>query len=249
MAQGAYAQVEVVEEIDSTNAELLRRAAGAQEPAHLTALLAEHQTEGRGRRHPREGAPRQWIAPPRTSLIASVLVKSPPEAANRRTMLGLVWALAAVEALDLALPGQAGLKWPNDVMAAGRKLGGVLAGATRGGNVVVGIGLNVRQTEEELPGGQAVSLALAGAPDVDRTWLAIAVLSAAATWYERWARNDLRLLETAAGRMVTLGRESRVELPDGQTVTGLAEGIEPDGSLRLRQPGGRALTVEAGQLL
>ncbi|MDR2567439.1 MAG: biotin--[acetyl-CoA-carboxylase] ligase [Bifidobacteriaceae bacterium] len=248
VAQGPYARVEVVERIDSTNAELLRRAATPAGPAHMTALLAEHQTQGRGRQHPAEPAPRAWIAPPRTSLIASVLVKPPLEAAPRRTMLGLVWALAAAETLDLLLPGQAGLKWPNDLMLAGRKLAGVLAGGTGGGEVVVGIGLNVHQTEEELPDGRAGSVALAGAPDVDRTWLAIAVLSSAATWYERWADGDPRLLGRAGERMAALGRLTRVALPDGQTVAGLAEGLEADGSLRLRLPDGSALAVGAGEL-
>jgi BirA family biotin operon repressor/biotin-[acetyl-CoA-carboxylase] ligase len=248
VAQGPYARVKVVEEVDSTNAELLRRAAKAKS-ARLTALLAEHQSAGRGRWHHPEVRPRPWIAPPRSSLIASVLVQPPSQQAGRRTMLGLVWALAAVEALDLVLPGVAGLKWPNDVMAAGRKLAGVLASSSEDGCVAIGIGLNVHQSEEQLPDRRAGSLALAGAPDVDRTWLAIAVLSAAATWYERWARDASSVVGAVSARMITLGRQVEVELPNGQIASGRAEAIQDDGALRLRQPSGRTWLVDTGELV
>ncbi|MDR2253105.1 MAG: biotin--[acetyl-CoA-carboxylase] ligase [Bifidobacteriaceae bacterium] len=248
--QGPYAAVEVVAEIDSTNAELLRRAgAGASAPAHLSALLAEHQTEGRGRLHPLESRPRPWLAPPRSSLTASVMVRPPPQAPAPLTLLSLAFALAAAEALDLVLPGQAVLKWPNDVMVADRKIAGVLAGATAERQVVVGIGLNVHQTAAQLPDERAISLALAGVPGADRTWLAVAVLSAAASWCERWARGDAKLLAALRARMATLGREAQVELPDGRIVTGAAEALEADGSLRLRRRGGQTILVSAGEVM
>ncbi|MDR1186364.1 MAG: biotin--[acetyl-CoA-carboxylase] ligase [Bifidobacteriaceae bacterium] len=249
VAQGPYAGVEVAQTIDSTNAELARRAATASPPPHLTALLAEHQTAGRGRLHPGEPDPRQWLAPPRTSLIASILFRPPATLAAPKTLLGLAVALAAVQALDLVLPGQAGLKWPNDVTVDGRKLAGVLAAATPTGDVVVGIGLNVHQTEAELPELRATSLALVGAPDVDRTWLAIAVLSAAATNYERWTRGGRELWSGIVQRMRTLGEQVEVRLPDGSVVEGLAEALEPDGALRLVRADGTFRRVDGGDLL
>ncbi|MDR2378558.1 MAG: biotin--[acetyl-CoA-carboxylase] ligase [Bifidobacteriaceae bacterium] len=255
--QGPYASVEVVQEVDSTNAELARRACLGQPAAapdlggsgRLTALLAEYQSRGRGRQHPGEGEPRPWIAPPRSSVIASVLVSPPARARERRTALGLALALAAMEAIDLVAPGQAGLKWPNDVMMAGRKLAGVLASATPGGDVVVGIGLNVSQTEAELPDARAGSLALLGAPDVDRDWLAIAVLSAAATWFERWAADGGRLAEAVGARMATLGRPAAIRLPDGTVATGRAEAVGEDGALSLRRADGGVARIDAGELI
>ncbi|MDR0594214.1 MAG: biotin--[acetyl-CoA-carboxylase] ligase [Bifidobacteriaceae bacterium] len=245
--QGAYAEVQVVDQIDSTNAELARRPHGpGQRPV---ALLAEYQTEGRGRHHPGEERPRPWLAPPRSSVIASVRVPAPAPPAGARTILGLAFGLAAVEVLDLALPARPSLKWPNDVVVAGRKLAGVLASVTAAGDVVVGIGLNVHQTEDELPDRRAGSLATLGLPQTDRTGLAIAVLSAAATWCERWAAGDPRLLDRIAGRMATLGHPVRVEQPGGAVVSGLAVGLEPDGSLRLRRADGSEQVVAAGEII
>jgi BirA family biotin operon repressor/biotin-[acetyl-CoA-carboxylase] ligase len=142
-----------------------------------------------------------------------------------------------------------GLKWPNDVMVAGRKVAGVLASLTREGDVVVGIGLNVHQSESELPEPQAGSLAVLGAPNVDRTWLTIAVLSAAASGYERWARGDPRLREEIAGRMITLGVPAAVRQADGTVLSGEAVGIGPDGALELILPDGTRHHVYAGELL
>ncbi|MDR0628020.1 MAG: hypothetical protein LBG11_12335 [Bifidobacteriaceae bacterium] len=268
--QGPYAGVDVFLKTDSTNAELLRRVAAssrvngassqpasgltavrqdstmAPTPTSVTALLAEHQTAGRGRLHPGESAPRVWEAPARSSVLASILVGPAGPAALPKTLLGLALGLAAVQALDLFLPVRTSLKWPNDVMAQGRKLAGVLASATPGGAVVVGIGLNVHQTEAALPGPQAASCATLGAPDVDRTWLAIAVLAAAATLFERWARGDRRLLPEITARIDGLGQTARVHQPDGRLIEGRLEGLELDGALRLRQASGEVALVYSG---
>ncbi|MDR3107507.1 MAG: biotin--[acetyl-CoA-carboxylase] ligase [Bifidobacteriaceae bacterium] len=250
VAQGPYERVDVVDQIDSTNAELLRQAAAADTgPERPVALLAEHQTQGRGRHHPGEPRPRPWLAPPRTSVIASVLVRTPSIAALNRSLLGLAFGLAVVEALDLAVGGRPGLKWPNDVVLDGRKLAGLLASVTPRGDVVIGIGLNVHQSEDELPDRRAGSLATLGLPQADRTGMAIAVLSSAATWYDRWARGDRRLLDRIASRMVTLGQTVRIEQPGGRVVAGQAGGLAADGGLRLRQADGSEQAVNAGEVL
>ncbi|MDR2114418.1 MAG: biotin--[acetyl-CoA-carboxylase] ligase family protein, partial [Bifidobacteriaceae bacterium] len=222
--QGPYAKITVVDQAGSTNTELLK--AAGQQP-HLTALLAEYQTGGRGRFHAGEATPRSWQAPPRSSLLVSVLLRL--EASHNysgttalpRTLLPLVFGLAAVQAVELVLPAPVALKWPNDVMVQGNKLGGLLAQATSDGEtLVVGLGLNVHQRQQQLPTAQATSLALLGAPGVDRTWLALAYLAAAANLFQRWARGDQNLLPGIGRRMETLGKPVTVSLPARQTLAG-----------------------------
>ncbi|MDR1118265.1 MAG: biotin--[acetyl-CoA-carboxylase] ligase [Bifidobacteriaceae bacterium] len=270
VAQGPYAQVTVVEQTGSTNHDLI--AAAASLP-HLTALFAEYQTEGRGRQHPGEPTPRAWVAPPRSSLAVSVLFRPPGRPPLPVTLLPLAFGLAAVRALDLTLPGGAALKWPNDVIAGGRKVGGVLAAVAPAGEVVIGLGLNVNQEQDQLPeappyimsylrpgvprGPRSApssptphpgSLATLGAPGVDRTWLAIACLAAAADLYQRWARGDGRLADGIGQRMETLGREVWVRLGNGRVLEGEAHGLAADGSLVLTAADGTRRLVQAGEI-
>ncbi|MDR2381382.1 MAG: hypothetical protein LBE08_09470 [Bifidobacteriaceae bacterium] len=305
IAQGPYAVLEVVDRTTSTNADLLERA--GQWP-HLTALLAEYQTHGRGRLHPGEAEPRTWAAPPRSSLIASVLLRPPRPAPLPATLLGLAFGWAAVQALDLVLPARAALKWPNDVVVAppfpppdavppspspadaglrpsradaglrpgpadagpagtgpagpstgptgaayaapaGGKLAGVLSQVAPSGEIVIGLGLNVHQTASQLPGPAATSLAALGAGEVDRTWLAIAYLAAAANVYERWARGEGELVGGIGQRMATLGRVVCVATPDGRTVNGVALRLDADGALVVRAPSGCIQRIESGEIV
>ncbi|HWH05344.1 MAG TPA: biotin--[acetyl-CoA-carboxylase] ligase, partial [Gaiellaceae bacterium] len=107
---------------------------GADDPDGAIATT-DHQTAGRGR------LGRRWEEAPGTSVLVSVLLRPPPE--RRAPELSLV---AAVEA---------GIKWPNDVVVARRKVAGMLA-ELRDGAVVLGIGINVGQTETQLPPGAKV---------------------------------------------------------------------------------------------
>ena len=102
----------------------------------------DHQTGGRGR------LGRRWDAPSGTSLLVSVLLHPPPE--RHLPELSLVAALAATETVELATGLSAQIKWPNDVMLNRRKVAGILSELADGA-VVVGIGMNVNQTRDELP--------------------------------------------------------------------------------------------------
>jgi BirA family biotin operon repressor/biotin-[acetyl-CoA-carboxylase] ligase len=125
--------VELVDQIDSTNAELLRRAAtGAAAGA---VLVADHQTAGRGR------LDRSWDDEPGDALLVSVLLR-PDLPPDRWFLLTFAGGLAAAEICG------AELKWPNDVMVGSRKLAGLLAEAS-GDAVVVGMGLNLRPSAVE----------------------------------------------------------------------------------------------------
>src|SRR5882757_2405609 len=132
--------VEMVDEIDSTNAELLRRSrAGAP---HGAVLVAGHQTAGRGR------LDRRWEAPPGSSLLISVLLR-PSLPTEELHLLTFAAGLAAVDACREVAGVELSLKWPNDVILdtddGVRKVAGLLAESTvEGGDVsavVVGMGL------------------------------------------------------------------------------------------------------------
>jgi BirA family biotin operon repressor/biotin-[acetyl-CoA-carboxylase] ligase len=131
--------LQVVDEIDSTNTELLRRARAGDEAA--TALVAERQTAGRGR------IGRQWHSEAGASLTFSVSVPlQPPSWAG----LSLAVGLSLAESLHPTI----GLKWPNDLWWRDRKLGGILietlgTGAPR--RAIVGVGLNVSAPPQSVP--------------------------------------------------------------------------------------------------
>jgi BirA family biotin operon repressor/biotin-[acetyl-CoA-carboxylase] ligase len=136
---------------------------------------------------------------------------------------GALRGFAEVEGISRGRMGEAALKWPNDVLIGERKLGGILAERV-GGAVVIGIGLNVSLRADELPTPNATSLALEGAP-ADRDPVLRAILRELAARYAEL--DDVEALRKAYVSMcATLGRQVRVELPDGTAITGLASGID-----------------------
>ena len=132
-----------VEATGSTNADL---AAGPPATAGgpWPVLVAHHQVAGRGR------AGRVWSCPPGAGLTFSVRVPLGEVPPSRRGWLGIVLGLSAVAVLDRDPALRPGLKWPNDLLLDGRKGAGILAEAV-GEDVVVGMGLNVLLTSDELP--------------------------------------------------------------------------------------------------
>src|SRR5215470_17590410 len=148
---GLWREVRVVEETGSTNADLLAEAqAGAGEGL---VLVAEAQTAGRGRMG------RRWISPLRRALTFSVLLR-PAVPAGLLGWTPLLAGVAVASALERTAGVDARLKWPNDVLADGAKIAGILA--ERWGNaVVIGTGINVLQQRSELPVPTATSLLVA----------------------------------------------------------------------------------------
>jgi len=156
-ARTGLAELELCESLDSTNRLAMTRAQSGG--AHGYVCLAEHQTNGRGRRG------RQWVSPYGQSVYLSVVAEFDGGAAVLEG-LSLAVGVALVRALKRAGAGGVGLKWPNDVLAGGRKLAGILlemSGDVAGVcQVVVGVGLNV-------------SVA-AGVADIDQPWVDVAEL-------------------------------------------------------------------------
>lgn len=194
--------------------------------------VCEAQTAGRGR------LGRSWSAPPGKAILCSLLLRPPSDRAVSE--LALVAGLATALTVEEALARATGIKWPNDVLVAGRKVAGILA-ETRGGAVVVGIGLNVNQDSLDLPAISqtgAASLYTVDGRRRERAPLLAALLLNLEEQYDRWRGAGLiSLIEPIAARDVLRGRTISVS-----GTTGVAGGIAPDGRLVL-------LTSEGGKLV
>ena len=227
-------------ESPSTNAVVAARArAGAAEGL---VVVADHQTAGRGR------LDRTWVTPPRSALTFSALLVPDRVPVARWPWLPLLAGVAVVEGVRRATGLGCVLKWPNDVLLDGAKLAGILVERVerpdhghRGAAAVVGVGLNVSTTAAELPVETATSLLLAGAGEVDRAALLENVLAALREEYDAWLAvgGDAtgRLRTTYLQACDTVGRDVRVALPDGTTLTGRATCFETRSRVGSSAPG------------
>ena len=228
--------------IGSTNAEALQRArAGERGPIWF---VTSEQTAGRGRRH------RPWIAP-RGNLasgILEVMDVSPPVAAT----LGFAAGLALVGALRTAGPNEARftLKWPNDVMADGKKLPGILLEAEAVGDrlaVVTGIGTNVVAAPQGTP-TPATSLRTLGI-ELGAEQLFAALSDSWIEFRNIWddgrgfAEIRQKWLQLAAG----LGQPVSISF-GGSVVTGIFETIDDAGCMIVRTSDGRRVPISAGDV-
>jgi len=242
-ADRLWRTVEVVAETGSTNADLAARAR-AGEPAGIV-LATEHQRSGRGRHG------RTWTAPAGSSIAMSVLLRPARDPASW-TWLPLLAGLAVAEGLRAVAGVPALLKWPNDVLVEDAKVCGILAervDSVRGAACVLGLGINVHLTADELPVPTATSLAvLRPGERFVRTEIMGTVLATLALLYHRWADGrDAELAAEYVARSSTLGRSVLVLNGDGSTVTGEAVGVDTEGRLRVRTPAGMQ-TLAAGDV-
>ncbi len=235
--------ITVVESTGSTNADLAAAAREGAEEGRV--LVAEEQLAGRGR------LGRTWTVPARAGLTFSVLLRPSLPAASFG-WLTLLFGVAAASAVRRLAEVDVRLKWPNDLLVGERKLAGVLAERSEGA-VVVGMGLNVLLRPEELPVGTATSLAVEKAACLDRDPLLRAVLREVETHYREWAEagGDADACGLRAAYLAisaTVGREVRVELPGGASMTGQATGIDTAGHLQVAA-GGATSTLSAGDVV
>lgn len=245
-AQRRFRAVDVVWQVDSTNSSLMRR---AQLPNALpAALLAEIQSDGRGRRG------RVWRSNFGGSLTLSLLWQF-QHGMNALSGLSLVAGLATIRALaDLGVDA-IGLKWPNDLVAAGRKLAGILielGGEAQGPcHAVIGIGINLRldpATASGIDQDWTDITSLAPNPAlIDRNGLAAALLSRMVESLERFETDGFAAFNDEQARYDALrGRPVRVSTPSGER-SGIACGVDERGALRVRDDGGEFL-VESGEV-
>jgi BirA family biotin operon repressor/biotin-[acetyl-CoA-carboxylase] ligase len=250
--------LEVVPRTGSTNVDLVARARRGEAPGLV--LATDDQTAGRGR------LARRWIAAPRSSLAVSVLL-APTVPARRWGWLPLLAGVCVVRVLTRVAGLPAVLKWPNDVLVpvpgrerdeGYRKVCGILAEVVAGPDgarsVVLGTGLNISQTPEELPVPQATSLYLAGAATTDRDPVLRAYLRQLATDLRAWevADGDPRRSGLGAAyreACATIGRRVEVHLPGAEPLTGVCEGVDDDGRLLVRDGSATDHALAAGDVV
>ncbi|MGB3374938.1 MAG: biotin--[acetyl-CoA-carboxylase] ligase [Microbacterium sp.] len=218
----------VLPECASTNAELRERAEDAIAWPHLSVLLTDSQTAGRGR------LDRTWSTPPGSALAVSVLLRDLPADAGVWGWIPLAAGVAMTDAVAAQLPEhEVGLKWPNDVLVDGHKICGILA-EVAGGSVIVGTGINTAMTAQQLPVPTATSFAALGV-DVDADRLLADYLTGLDSVIAGLTRTGDAVASGLHGevtaRCITLGQAVNVSMPDGSTLSGRATRLAPDGRL------------------
>ncbi len=232
--------------VGSTNDVAHARAADA--PDGLL-VVADVQTAGRGR------LARAWWAPPAACLLMSLLLR-PMLPAHRSGQLTMCLGLAAIEGIAAVTGLRAALKWPNDILWQGRKLGGMLAELRLHGEqidyVVLGLGLNVNLTFG--PGSPApaelwttaTSLQMAVGRPISRLALLAAIVGRCEVWYDRLLRGE-PVHAAWAAQLDTLGRPVTIREAD-RDLHGVAIAVTPEGGLIVRTDDGREEIVWAGDV-
>src|SRR6201997_1414473 len=237
--------LEVLDETGSTNSDLLARAA-AGEDIDRVALIAEHQTAGRGRMG------RAWSDAVRAQIALSVGIRPGDVPIDHWGWLPLAAGVAVVDTVAAEGGVHAGLKWPNDVMVADRKLAGILAEvASPKTHVVIGIGLNVTLTAEEAGDPAATSLLDLGVVAPDRDRLIRRLLSELGSRIDDWrvaGGLDDKLVADYRARSMTIGSQVRAVLPGNRTLVGAARGIDGEGRLVV-DSAGETVAVSAGDII
>jgi BirA family transcriptional regulator, biotin operon repressor / biotin---[acetyl-CoA-carboxylase] ligase len=236
-------QIETVTSTASTNTDAFQR--GSRDEAGPLVIFAEHQTAGRGR------LGRSWESAPGEGLWLSFLLRpnSPLLIWHRITTLA---ALAVAESVESVAGVSAGIKWPNDVLVNDRKVAGILAetgtSPINGPFVVVGIGINVNQTEFPVEiAHTAGSLRQVSGRTVNRGELAGRLIDNFGRWLQALDENFPTAIHCASMRNTVLGKN--ITLHAGSTsFTGYAEALNADGELLLRLPDGKIKVFSAGEV-
>jgi len=233
-------RVEHFNEIDSTNTYLRDRA--GDETEGLVAL-ADYQTAGRGR------LDRRWSSPPRASLLCSVLLRPAIETSQLQLVVASV-ALSLRTAIERLSGLRAGLKWPNDLVVGGDKLGGLLAEVvTTPAGVAVVVGFGVNLTHEGPEGVAATSVRRETGLTIEpRALLDIVLEELDARRASLDTEDGRRTLHAQYERaLVTIGRVVRIEQVSTELL-GVARGVDDRGRL-LVEVEGETRTIEVGDVV
>ncbi len=216
---------------------------------HGAAVRADEQTQGRGRQG------RAWNSPAGLGLYLSLILRPEIELA-RVPQLTMLAALAAARAVEELTGLSCNVKWPNDVVLRGGKIGGVLseAGESETPYAVIGIGLNINFARRDLPPGAKIA-ATSLLIETGRRW---EIDEVSAAWlrtmdgclrrYGEGGWNDLRVewmqRDILTGQRLVV-ENSTVEEPaaESSTLRGIAAGVDESGALRLQTPNGPRLVV------
>jgi BirA family biotin operon repressor/biotin-[acetyl-CoA-carboxylase] ligase len=240
-------QIAYFDVLDSTNEYALHWAKGGAQ--NLSLVVADEQTAGRGR------SGRTWFTPPGAALAFSLVIK--PEELEmgsvQITLLTGLGALSVCQVLQKKYGLKAEIKWPNDVLVAGRKLAGVLAELSWQGealeSAVLGIGINVAQdsvppkSELNFP-ATCVETAL-GSP-VDRWNLLKEILEGTLDWLPHL--DQAEFLQAWEGNLAYQMDLVQLLFEEAEPVEGRLLGLGSDGSLRLELPDGEIRSFQAGEV-
>ncbi len=211
-----------------------------------TVVIAETQTSGKGR------LGRKWISP-KGNLYLSVILR-PDIAMHKAPLITLMGAVAVVSTIRQQCMLESRIKWPNDVLLGGRKVCGLLsemsAEQDRIRYLVLGIGVNVNMELRALPADvEAISTTLAKEAEkkIDRTLLLRHLLRELDRWYALFLANEQDVLKEWMSLNMTVG--SRVQVSGaGRVIEGLAQQIDSEGRLIIRQDDGLIQAVAAGDV-
>lgn len=233
--------------VDSTQEEAKKLAEqGAPEG---TVIMAEEQTGGRGRMG------RRWHSPPGKGIWMSIVLR-PELPLSLTPQLTLLAGVAVCKAVREVTGIPAGIKWPNDLLAGGRKICGILLESSlREGGLhycIAGIGISVNLTPEDYPeelAGIGTSLLIEGGGiPVDRSRLAEAVLQELEYWYMLYLNEGFGPIRKCWEEMsVTLGRQCSFYTPQGRS-EGTAVGLDDNGALLLKDTDGKVSGILSGEI-
>ncbi len=236
--------IHVYPEVVSTNTLAMEMAAtGAREG---TVVAADSQSGGKGR------LGRRWISP-KGNLYVSVVLR-PDIPSYKAPLITIMGAVATASAIRTACALTPGIKWPNDILIDGRKVGGLLtemsAEPDRIKHIVLGIGVNVNSDPAQLPADirpfTSTIAAEAGRP-INRTFLLRQILQDLEHWYRIFLHDAADVLTEWRALNTTIGK--RVAIAGaGAPLEGLAENIDNDARLIVRLDDGNAYTVAAGDV-
>lgn len=238
--------VKLLDEVGSTQDELKKLAEEGSPEGTL--VIAERQTQGRGRQG------RSWLSPAGKGVWMSLLLR--PEIPLQLTpQLTLLAAVALSRAIKRVVPLTIGIKWPNDLLVDGRKISGILlesaAEDERLKYVAAGIGISVNLEEADYPEelrAKAVSLKMASGRTIDRIELIAAAMEEFETLYDLYREQGFAPIRSMwEAHSVTLHRPAALLTPQGR-VEGVPEGLDDAGGLIVRQRDGTLRTIYSAEM-
>ena len=211
-----------------------------------TVVVAEMQTAGRGR------LGRKWISP-KGNLYFSMILR-PDIPMHKAPLITLMGAAAAASVIRKTCGLDAGIKWPNDILISGKKVSGLLtemsAEQDRIRHLVLGIGVDVNVPPDELPPEirtHATTLSEESGKKIDRNILLRELLAGLDHAYQVFLNDPSAILREWESLNVTVGNRVRIS-GAGETLEGLAQGIDYEGRLVMRLDDGTIRTVAAGDV-
>ena len=226
------------QEVGSTN-ELALEWARRGMP-HGCLILAESQTAGRGRWR------REWSSA-RGGLYYTAILKPPEDKMPRVSLLPVAASLAAAEAIREVAGVDAKIRWPNDLLVDGRKVGGILCESSFSGDrpefIVAGFGINVNQTREDFPeelATVATSLRLVTGDSHEPSLVAACLTERLEHWWERFIEDPSSIVRRWGGQGET---RVKVRHKEGHEFEATTSGMAEDGGLRVRLADGRVQTL------